>query len=478
MEAEMFKDELLKAVKVAAEAYNGGMSADNAVAKAAIGADFNEKQAERLVEMFNTSATLSQEKSASDPTGSCELADKDKVAKIMLSDDGSMGKSASSVDDIDYSFYGIEPGRTSKARDARRSGIDNLVKAASASTGVPDEPEELGVSRNSMYLIINRDIDMLKQASEAAMEIAGALSREAEQGIYKIAKFADSDICSEDMLNMMRLSMPSDVVEKVAEFSPRFSRCDGGRFSKLSVYDDSSVSGVVKAACDISENINKAREYEQKMRFYMKKAEESKSRMRDILGIQPSRREKSASISDMFSAPRKMGTGECDGDSVSDEVDMALRVRDLMKKASISPDEVSRVMGDIEKEAGKTTLLFSPNDALEALSWSPSSGGAQKRIINVRRAMILSELMTNDPIISEASPADVVDAYKTMIMTSPRVSLDKSQVRAFLRSAVNSVAISPNDAKVLADVDKGTRISNIDRLTSIDSSVKDSNEWV
>ena len=87
----------------------------------------------------------------------------------------------------------------------------------------------------------------------------------------------------------------------------------------------------------------------------------------------------------------------------------------------------------------------------------------------------------NDPIIRDADPNVVVEAYKTMVMTSPRVSLDKSQARAFLRSAVNSVAISPADAKVIADVDKGMSLSNtdldrVDRLTRRDSSIKDSNE--
>ena len=62
-----------------------------------------------------------------------------------------------------------------------------------------------------------------------------------------------------------------------------------------------------------------------------------------------------------------------------------------------------------------------------------------------------------------------------MVMTSPRVSLDKAQARAFLRSAVNSVAISPADAKIIADVDKGMSLSNIDKLTAMDSSIKDSN---
>ena len=80
----MIKEKLMKALKVAAADYNGGMGANMAVACAAEAWDFNEKQAERLVEMFNTLAALNKEKDASDPTGSCELASKEAVAKILV----------------------------------------------------------------------------------------------------------------------------------------------------------------------------------------------------------------------------------------------------------------------------------------------------------------------------------------------------------------------------------------------------------
>ena len=117
----------------------------------------------------------------------------------------------------------------------------------------------------------------------------------------------------------------------------------------------------------------------------------------------------------------------------------------------------------------------SVSDAHEALIKLPGVDHERKRIMNVRRSILLADLMANDPIIRDADPNTVTEAYKTMIMTSPRVSLDKAQVRAFLRASVNSVAISPNDAKVIADVDKGVSLSNIDRLTARDSSIKDSN---
>ena len=117
----------------------------------------------------------------------------------------------------------------------------------------------------------------------------------------------------------------------------------------------------------------------------------------------------------------------------------------------------------------------SVSDAHEALIKLPGVDNERKRIMNVRRSILLADLMANDPIIRDADPNVVTEAYKTMVMTSPRVSLDKAQVRAFLRSSVNSVAISPNDAKVIADVDKGISLSNVDRLTARDSSIKDSN---
>ena len=60
-------------------------------------------------------------------------------------------------------------------------------------------------------------------------------------------------------------------------------------------------------------------------------------------------------------------------------------------------------------------------------------------------------------------------------MASPRVSLDKAQVRSVLRAAANSVAISPADVKIISDVDRGVAISNVERLTALDSSIKDSN---
>ena len=110
----MIKEKLMNALKIAAADYNGGMSANMAVACAAEAWDFNEKQAERLVEMFNTSAALTQEKSASDPSGSCELASKDEVLKILLGGNNQEKTACANGCDYEYSFYSSVPSRTKR----------------------------------------------------------------------------------------------------------------------------------------------------------------------------------------------------------------------------------------------------------------------------------------------------------------------------------------------------------------------------
>jgi hypothetical protein len=142
---------------------------------------------------------------------------------------------------------------------------------------------------------------------------------------------------------------------------------------------------------------------------------------------------------------------------------------------------VSDALEDMEKSAVSTVFSvpvpnFSADDAYKSVVNMGGVDNEQRRKLNARRGVIVSDLMTNDPIIRDANPKTIIEAYKTMVMSAPRVSLDKAQVRSFLRAAASSEAISPNDAKVITDVDKGMSLSNIDRLTLMDSSIKDSNE--
>ena len=480
------KDKLMKALKTAAADYNGGMGANMAVACAADAWDFNEKQAERLTEMFNTAVALEKQKDAVDPTGSCELASKEAVAKILLSDPKRV--KTASARTCDYSFYGSDPSRTNPAIEARASGSMSMLKAAAAD--IDTEPAELKVSQCSLYKIIDGKIDLLKSASSAADDVVRNLKLEIERESVKIAKAIEDPFADPSLADMFKAACQSEkVVSNVSEYSTKVAESTGGKFASLNVFDASPVDELLKMAESIEANMALVPEYEKKRDFYMSKAAEAQEEMREAVGLSPAEKE-DAGIAGMFRGVRKTAESVADDGaqgSMSD-TDMCVKIAELIRHAGISADEVARLAEDMEKDSAVNMGFAVPTPSLSeahgALTKFPGIDSERKRMMNVRRSILLADLMANDPIIRDADPNVVVEAYKTMVMTSPRVSLDKSQARAFLRSAVNSVAISPADAKVIADVDKGMSLSNmdldrldrIDRLTRRDSSIKDSNE--
>ena len=471
----MIKEKLMKALKKAASDYNGGMSANAAVAKAAEESDFNEKQAERLVEMFNTLAVINKEKDKEDPAGTCELATKEAVAKILMDNCGSV-KSASAIhSDHDYSFYSTDPSRTNPSIEARNRGRDEMMKSASGMEE-PQEPAELNVSQRSLYKIIQGKIALVKSAADAADEVVRQLGLEIERESIKVAKEIESPMSDDTIADMFKAACPHEkAVGKISEYSTKVAYSNGGRYAKMHVFDSSPVEDLLKSAENIERNIDMVAEYERKRDFYLSKAAEADREMLGAVGLdKKASSEKHASIADMFHVVARKPSGR-EGEDDSDG-----GAGSSSKTAGAVSDDIQKLAKELEKDAALPRMLLNVNapsadDAYEALSKVQGIDHEKQLLMNVRRSIILADLMNNDPIIRDADPDVVSEAYKTMVMTSPRVSLDKAQARAFLRSAVNSVAISPSDAKVIADVDKGIALSNIDRLTARDSSIKDSN---
>lgn len=478
----MIKEKLMKALKVAADEYNGGMSANAAVAKAAEAANFNEHQSERLVEMFNTLAALNKEKDASDATGACELASKSAVAKLLLDGCGTK-KEASAMDfGAPYSFYSSTPGKTNPTMEARASGVDGVVKQASAREVVP---EELDISQRSLYKVICEKIDLVKSAGDAADDVARQLRIEIGRDALKIAKAIEAPGVPDSVADMFKAACEhKNAVAEVAEYSTKVAESTGGVYAGMHVFDSAPVEELLKTAETIEKNIALVPEYEKKRDFYHSKAAEAQKEMMSIVGM--SAPEKRASIADFLNAGsvkavKKAEAPASEANGESNDANLSVKIAELIRKSGVSADEVEKLAQDFEKDAGKMpgimpVLSVPSGETIESIAKGRDIPEEKQILLNVRRSILLADLMSNDPIIRDADPGAITEAYKTMVMTSPRVSLDKAQVRAFLRSAANSVAISPSDAKIISDVDRGVAISNVERLTALDSSIKDSNK--
>lgn len=477
----MIKEKLMKALKEAADDYNGGMGANAAVAKAASVADFNEHQTDRLVEMFNTLAAINQEKDASDPTGTCELASKGAVAKILL--DGSIRKAASAPamdDPFRYAFYSGDPRRTNRSIEARESGMSSMTKAASAECQLKPE---LDVSQRSLYKVICEKIDLLKSASDAADEAARVIKLEMERSAVKVAKAIESPFAPAEVADMFKAACKSEkAVGLIGEYSTKVAESTGGKYSGMEVFDASPVEDLLKTAAEIETYIGQIPEYEKKRDFYMSKASEAEETMKEILGL--AKIAQKESVADFFnpaSVVKKAGEdgSEPSGGSGEAKPSLSVKIAELIRKSGIKSEEVEKLAQELEKDAATpgimTMLPINTGDALSAFKGKDSVSDETLRLQNVERGLLLSDAIANDPILRDADPHMISQIYKSIVKSAPRISLDPALVISVLRTAANSVALSPADAKVLTDVDKGIALSNIERLTNLDSSIKDSN---
>ena len=77
-----------------------------------------------------------------------------------------------------------------------------------------------------------------------------------------------------------------------------------------------------------------------------------------------------------------------------------------------------------------------------------------ERLKNTQRQILLQDLMVNDPMISEAAPDQVAQTYEAVMQMAPEVTTNKEVMRAILRQAIHSVAISPYDAKDWLELEK------------------------
>lgn len=476
----MLKDKLMDSLKIAAASYNSGSSANIAVAKAAEAADFNGKQAERLVEMFNTLAALNKEQDKTDPTGSCELAEKEAVSKLLLNN--CFSKKASANGDCcsyNYSFYNTEPKKTNKTIEAKRSVVNSFTKIASINKS--ELPNELKVSQRSLYKIIEEKIGILKSASNAADDVVRNLKIDINDNVVKIAKAIESPFAENSLADMFRAACKNKkIIGLVSDYSTKVAESNGGEYTSLEVFDASPVDDLIAIANKIEKEAEEVSNYERKRDYYNKEANAAEKEMREILGIN---KVAACSLDTMLSTSARHSLNKKENKNTfnkrhENDVNFYTKIASLLKEATATSDSITSVAEELEKDAAPRLEFRMP----DVPSWHDAlikmPGGVdneQKRLLNARRSMILADLMTNDPIIRDADPNTVVESYKTIIMSSPRVSLDKAQVRAFLRSAVNSVAVSPSDVKIIADVDKGISLANIDRMTARDSSIKDSN---
>lgn len=436
-----FKEDLGEALVKAVEFFNSGCDPNEAIVKSAQAMHFNLDQTDRLVEKFNTARTINYfEKNPEDRTQNFDIASKEKVAEYLFGDKAEK-KASSDVDEYhDYSCY-----------DARESDYfaPPAEKKAEEDAGNPDLEDRHGVSGYSteslQRMILKRASEHAEQAKFIRDQI-GMIGDEVATELSKIAsavvsgydpdlRYATFKAACED--SPVFKSFDSLVPEHVKKEAAKHDRL----FKRANVIDLEDMQPLANELEKIAEVMKGVEEFE-------KEAERHEAYRRNIID----------NLTKIAAKPDSGSTTQKD-----DAYDAA---RDFLQLGSDVIGTPATRIGGMGKDVAETiggkglseyldTGFLGSREDIEKAVFGPKKKDStiKDHINNLRRSTILQDLYENDPILQEADPDALAEAYKTIIQTSPEVSLNKEVVRAVLRQSVNSMAVSPFDAKQWADLE-------------------------
>jgi len=167
---------------------------------------------------------------------------------------------------------------------------------------------------------------------------------------------------------------------------------------------------------------------------------------------------KADSIADLIITTRLQKTAQTTTTSKKETVDMF-----GMPKTVTTNKETKPILGEsISSGIGKgvETSLADLVGGMGTAFSAPREAANKKlseRLKNTQRQIMLEELMTTDPVLSTEDPETVGNAYKAVLSLAPDVASNKEVVRAILRQAVHSVAISPYEAESWTGLEKNIR---------------------
>ena len=436
-----FKTQLKDALTSAVSYFQDTGDPNAAAVKAANEAGFGEDQADRLVETFNTARVICHYKAAADKTSPCSLADKETVRAGLVAP---VEKAAEYVyDGADYDCY-------------RQAEVDYVVPAVKmAEFTVFEAP----LSQEMQDWMAVRRFETVRECVKTAEEEARAAYSMADSLAEKIAGGLSRNPSLDDVHDRVARIVAAYAmddryapgVEKVAEFLPALSDPPPAvlhKYAAMHVIDVDDLSDVMEAIKEASDFVAEGaamEAYAEDMRKQAQAVDVSPlvlpndkdsldrlllkerimgERARRMSMLLPSRREPSRS------GGGGSGGGGSGGGGSGGE--------------SYSPTEFMMYLAETARNYHDTGARKRIDEATA-------------RVNNLRRKLILEDLLTRDKVLSQEDPEAVVAAFRSVNQLSPDTTLNKEVLRSMLRGAVQSVALSPYDAKTLADVDKTRR---------------------
>ena len=469
-----FKQKLMDTLKVAVEQFNRVGDPNEAVSYAAKRADFNLNQAERLTELFNSARTLYHYETSEDRSSEFPLAEKSSVLLNFVEKKPEKGAEAK-TDKLFYLNYSL---------NEKRSGSESEAEDYSGRIGIT-HGEELSRALVSEFRNAELFIDNLNKTasvcdSEAASSIRKAAGCLTDGGSFTIKRRIEKFALLADSNELIK-----KYADAVLGCIPPFMYPKEGS-SKTLYMDDSELKPVYEFLGDADSLKQKSANFKASAESFAKELASDRGKV-DAVAFDIKEAGKDE-VTDFFTDEYREKTGQSVAPPPYDRDaswESARYGNPLLLGAPGSPREPqpsfietpSWPLPEPEKKEKKkryetpSTKKDSDNGkgvgsspilaALDAARSSSLVGRypvedipklflgeeekertkVNKKLQNTRRELILSELVMNDPILSDEDPEEVASAYNTLVDIAPEGSMNKSVVRAFLRQAVHSQAL-------------------------------------
>ena len=458
MIAPEFRNQLMTSLRSAVDAFNSGSNPNEAIAKAASAADFNAEQTRRLCETFNTARTLYHfERHPTEKSAAFDLADADEVlAKLYRP--AAAKKATTGLPD--YAEYEI---REVNARDGELvdASADLFPKAAEALPTVEAQAERL-------YRITNT----FRQVSDEAVSDADKADIVAAQDLQKLAYIIVQDFDWAGADKFARFSQLfadnefKPVWTKLAELLPERIKLTEEDMVKVGrVFSDADLAQHKELFTHAKWLMEESASIRAAGATFQKEATDVEQAFMDIVcpGAQVDDVDsilnfsKEAQTTLGYKQPKPLTrytVGELLDDNPSDStLDVKEQQRPFgsaaLEAASAASSAASKGVGDA---AGKYI-----SSGMEKMIKDPIVRENKKiteRLKNRQREVLLQDLIVSDPVLGEADPKLVANAYMSVMQIAPEVSLNKEVVRSILRQAVHATSISPYDASSWAELEK------------------------
>jgi len=448
-----FREDLMAALETAVTHYNQGMTDNEAVIKAASGAEFNVDQTQRLVESFNTAKSIYFFKVADDRRAAFTLAEMDKVLPAMFKpEDKATAKpsgKAASAGLYDYSAYSVpEPhfdGQFSLELGGARAYEWSAVKAS------------FDFTLDGLYRSLQRHVKTARQTSERCANSADLCDVRYGQCLNKLAEFirqdyheparaaevehyywalSGSEIAGPVTADLFSCLVPAYQDKRASADQEGLPSDFDSRHPDMAALVEESVTARF-GAC-------RMRALAQE---FGKEADEMMIQWNEITGLRPAEPDAVEEMMTTRIAKRAQALPTPKAPSAP------------RAKAPAPSSPLGSLFGAGMKVIGGGMAEGVKKPLAEATGELFGGAGEQEeakfteRLRNLQRQLILEDLVVNDPILEGANPQAVATAYQTLIRLAPDVSLNKEIVRSVVRASVNAISMSPFDAKAIAELE-------------------------